>query len=415
MVERKIISIITALVLVESLQALALIAHIYSFIPISLKGPILPGLEPERESFLYIIFLAMVFVLTIVLTALLYKPLKSAAFQQRALKFVYLETLWMGLMLFAFFKWVSYQHPFYNILPLENGRWVYPFFYAVAFLSFLTKIFWAEIVRFWESWEQGRGRRLVTKEKPLAVYAAGIMFAAALLYPNVPLASQVIASWSRFAPWQNFWLTRFFLERGFSPEAIIACLYGLNMIVLGVIFVGAHRYLKNSWLAFGVLMLTIQMTFFHYGTSPVCWNAPQNTLINFGWDFGFMKDAAHLPMFAALRVRQFLSFFMGYAIAVLYVFSILYCWGKDRMAVILSGLGLLLYTRYIAHADVFAFGAASFPAMILSAHWLRIVIRRFFPKQENAVYIALAATSVFMLLTNRVFVTYPHFWMNNVP
>lgn len=191
-------------------------------------------------------------------------------------------------------------------------------------------------------------------------------------------------------------------------------LFGLNAALLGALFIGAHRYFKSFWLSTWVVLLIIQMTFFHYGMSAVCWNYPQNTLINFGFDFSFLKDPAHPPMFMALRVRQFLAFFMGYGIVVCYVFSLLNAWGKDKIAVALSLWGLLTYTRYIGHPDVFAFGAVCWPAVFLSAFWLKALTERFFPKNINFVYAAAAVIALLLLLTNRVFVTYPHFWVTHV-
>ncbi len=135
MVDTKAIGMITALVIVISLQTLVVVAHIFSFIPIVVKGPTLVGLEPERESFFYMLFLGTAFLLTLIVTAFVYKKLHSKRFAHKCLKFLCVESVWLGLMLFTFFKWITYAYPFYNILPLENPRWVLPFFYGVVACS----------------------------------------------------------------------------------------------------------------------------------------------------------------------------------------------------------------------------------------------------------------------------------------
>lgn len=411
----KAVGLITLLVIVEALQLLAIVAHLYSFIPIHWNVPIPPGLEPERESFLYIIFLFIAVLLTVGLTKFFYKLLTAENVQRRFLKYLYVEAGWLFLMLFAFFKWVTYKYPFYNILPLEQGNWVYPLFYGVVALSFLSKIFWPEVDRFSDKCCKMWNERAFPKGFDPCVYVLVTVLMIAVLYPNASLAVQVIATWSKFSQWQGFGLTKFLITRGFSTEHIVLILFYMNMALLTMILIAAHRYLRSFWLAAMVILLVIQMTFFHYGMEAICWNYPQNTLINPSIDLAFLKDAAHPPMFMALRVRQFLSFFMGYGIVVFYVFTLLNAWGKDKVAVVLSLWGLLTYTRYIGHPDVFAYGAVCWPAIILLAGWVRMLGERFFPKNTRPIYAALALAALFLLLTNRVFVTYPHFWVNHVP
>ncbi len=406
------IGILTALVIVEALQLLCMVAHVYSYIPIIVKGPALAGLEPERESFFYMVFLSTTFVLGLG-AAFIFKRLDDEVLLKKCWKFLWIEVMWLVLMLFTFFKWITYQYPFYNILSLENNRWVYPFFYGVVALSLLSKIFWPEVDKVTKKLFQAWQHAVLPKQFTWLVY--GGFFAVVLigLYPNVEMSTSIIAQWSNFSEWRAFGLTNFLISRGFSAQQIVLFLFYINVILIIGIFVITKRLCQNLWLSVLVVVVVIRMTLFHYGMSPLCWNYPQNTLINVWGDFGFYKDPTHLPMFAALRVRQFFSFFMGYALVIFYVFTLLNAWGKHRIATILSIYGLLIYTRYIGHANVFAYGAVCWPAVILSAWWLHACTQKFFKAQARFIYAACVLLAVLALLTSRVWVTYPHFWMSH--
>lgn len=414
MVDYKAIMIITILAVVESLQLTFIIAHVYSFIPIVVEGAQLPGLEPERESFLYIIFLVLSVIFAIGLTWILNKPLTSEHFRRTCIRFIGFELFWLCLMFVAFFKWVTYQYPFYNILPLENSRWVLPFFYAVLGGSVLTKIFWPEVNRHWDTLLKWVGNVRLKERNTGVMYGAMIGCIVLVLYPNVDMTLAIVNQWSQFANWQDFAFTKFLMGRGFLAGQILLIVFFMNVFFLSVLLIAAHRFLKSFWLALIVILLTIRMTFFHYGMSPICWNYPGDTLINFGFNLGFYQDANHVPMYAALRVRQFFSFFMGYGIVILYVFTLLNTWGKNRVAVILSIVGLLLHTRYMAHAEVFAYGAVCWPAIVLAVFWIKYISAKFFAKKALLIFIGLAILAFMALLTSRGFVVYPHFWTAHV-
>ncbi|HLD87848.1 MAG TPA: hypothetical protein VI955_00820, partial [Candidatus Omnitrophota bacterium] len=100
------------------------------------------------------------------------------------------------------------------------------------------------------------------------------------------------------------------------------------------------------------------------------------------------------------------SFFMGFSLPVFYVFTLLSV--RNTVTTIIAAYGLLTYTNYIAHPTLFSYGAVAVPAVLLLCFWLNHLVGRFFLRHRKLVFAALALTALGALLTNRLFVTYPH-------
>ncbi len=393
----------TAFAIVEALQLLIMVAHVYSFIPIHWNVPMPKGLEPERESFLYFIFCCAVLAFMGAAIRLMRKPFADPAQYRTWRNFVWMECLWVFLLLFAFFKWLTYTYPFYNVLPLENGGWVRPFFYVVLFLSVLSKIFWPEINR-WGN----KAHRIWLAFQPSPVhtglaYAATGAFIAGLLWPNADEVLRLVSTMTQFRQWQDFPLTRWLLQGQVRHVDILWALYVVHVAGWWALFWLVHRWLKSFWLAALAVWLGIKISMFHYGLAPVCWAWPGSSWLLQGVGWLPQQGWGSVPMYEALRVRQFFSFFMGYTMPVFYMFTLFWAWGKSRVAVGIAAYGLLIYTKYIWSPTMFAYGAVAIPAVVLGCFWLAHLKH----PSRKMIFAALALAALFALTTNRLYVSYP--------
>ena len=130
-----------AAVLLLSTQVFAVIIYIYSFVPLVWDDSFLKGVEPERESFFYAIFLMMTVALTVLGAKWFLPKLNSPAARSKFKLWLGLESVWCFLILFCFFKWTTYRYPFWNILAFENQGWLRPFFSRFAFWRFSPRCF----------------------------------------------------------------------------------------------------------------------------------------------------------------------------------------------------------------------------------------------------------------------------------
>ncbi len=391
--------------ILEALQVLIITAHIYSFIPIHWPGPVPKGLEPERESFLYLIFLCAALVLMAAAFVFVRPQLEDRSKRRGWMHFLAVEALWLTLMLFAFFKGLTYRYPFYNVLPYENGRWVGPFFYGVVALSILSKVFWPEIRRFFDGFYP---QWLAFTPSVCQRRAAGAAFAAfifVLLLPNGGDVSALSYVWDQFNHWDDFFLSRWCLLRGMGPSRMVFLLFVGVMIFWTALFFIVEEWLKSFWLAAFAVLLGVKLTLFHYGMAPAAWLFPQ-AILRPGVDIASWQGLGNVPMYDALRVREFFSFFMGFSLPVFYVFTLLSV--RNTVTTMIAAYGLLTYTNYIAHPELFSYGAVAVPAVLLLCFWLDHLVGRFFPRIRKLVFAALALTALGALLTNRLFVTYPH-------
>lgn len=408
---------LSALAIVEALQVLFIVAHIYSFIPIHWAVPVPPGLEPERESFFYIVFLLVAAVVMGCALIVLKPRLKTYAAWQALRLFIIVEAGWVLLEFFAFFKWVSYRYPFYNILPYENGRWVPWFFYGTVFLSILSKIFWPELQRFLQDrikvW---LAKPFSARQQPWA-YAGMALFIILVLWPSIPSVLALNYVWDQFNQWDQHPLTALLLRVGLDYRQV---LFVLVAAVAGVwiwVFCFLRRWLDSFLLAAAAVCVGIKLHLFHYGQVPVAWLYPQHLFPLPSWDWLTMQGYENAPMFDALRVRQFFSFFMGYALIVFYVFSALVLlrpWRQlttnFRIALVFCGIGLVLSIDYVLKPKLFSYGVSAVPAVFLCSFWVGQLAQSWTSPKRRAVYALGLAAALFFLMTNRLFVSYPHWW-----
>lgn len=399
---------VTIFVLLESLQLLIVLAHLYTFVPIRWSVPVPPGLEPERESFLYIVFLCTAFGAMAAGVRWLLPRLGSVEAQERLWRFIALECFWLALLVFCLFKWTTYRYPFYPVLAYENGAWVWPVFYGVLALSIASKIFWPELARISAAvWQRAQAFSPTDLHKALA--GAGVMLAlTVLLLPNAREVVAVSYAWDQFNHWDDFFPSRWLLSQGMDYQTLVWIIFAAVMAAWTFIFFCLLRWLKSFWLAVLGVVLGIKLNLFHYAMTPCPWLFPDLTILHLGVDLSLWQGLENAPMFAPLRVRQFFPFFMGFAIPVFYVLNILL---RPNKAVVLLALwGLVTYGDYISRPHMFYYGAVIVPALLLACYWTRTLIQRFFPRRPRAILAALALASIGALLTSRVFAVYSHAW-----
>lgn len=410
MVEMRAIWIITAGALLFALQVLIVCAHVQSYIPIHWKAPIPQGLEPERESLLYAIFLLSAIAAMVLGMKILRPRLKTREEQKTWEEFLAAETVWVALMVFAFFKWVTYKYPFYNILAYEQGGWVRPFFYVVLAGALASKIFWPEF-RAWLSrkpWES-------VAQLPLSIVWGGFtVLLVLLLLPNPKSVAALSYAWDQFRNLDNTGWTRWLLKGGASYETVVVVMCALTLFFWSAVFYVLLRWLNNVWLASAAVILGIGQSLFHYGMTPVAWIYP-HAFPGFPWiDPLLLKGLDNAPSFEALRVRQFFPFLMGLIWPIINVANLLIVpvsniIRRDKIVLgILSILGLAIYTQYIAQPAVYAYGSLILPGIVIALFWANQILTRFWTKQASAVFFGLVIVASIGLFTSRLYMTYPH-------
>ena len=135
---------LSLLVFVLSLQVLIVVVFVYQFIPIPMD-PITKGVpasllqffKPNRNHLFYHVFVATA-ILGQALALYLYRQrLAIADLKGEIRQFLICETCWVSWQLFAVFKILQYDNPF----------WARGLLYAGFAAALLGKIFWPEISR----------------------------------------------------------------------------------------------------------------------------------------------------------------------------------------------------------------------------------------------------------------------------
>lgn len=445
--------LITA-VLLLSIQIIAIVIYIYSFIPLVWSDEFLKGLEPTRDTLFYGVFLSTSTALTII-GVLWVLPLLTQEENLRKFKFwLGLEGVWCFLVLFCFFKWSTYKYPFWNVLPYENGAWLQPFFCIVCGLAVLSKVFFPEIEKFYRQL-QGKGESI--KFPQPYIFAAQFFFfvgVGALLY--IPKPEDIVALSFVWDQWNHLdQVVAWLMKQGwyFSYEQTVQI---LEFIALGYLIALFYfiRFWLQSWMlaAIGVL-LAIKFGMFYYGSAPCIWINPANTFLAHGWDIGLfwglwvvfkkypkkfyaasisagiilvffwfksggIMDLLGLdnqPMMAPLRVRQFFPYFMGFFVPIFYVFSLLLIMGikntqtavERRLPIVFCIYGLMIFIDYLEHPMIGFYGSLMVPAIFIMLWWFKQLVGASNLFFKRGVYLGILVLALGALLTNRLMLTYP--------
>ncbi len=392
--------LLTIFAMVEAIQVLIVAAFIYSFIPIHWAQPIPKGLEPERESFLYFIFIAAA--IGIVCASLKWiKPrLEQSQFRRAFIYFLCLEGWWIFWELFSFFKWITYKYPFYNILPYEDGSWVLPFFDVVLAGWLLSKIFWPECLRFAKKFGAYVLPRSYHVFVDIAVSAFIILSLCLIRIQDALALNFVWDQMNRLDQWSNA------VHMGYGQVIVLFIAMACCLMIGFYLFL--RRWLKSIAIAVFATLVVMNMQLFHSGLAPM-WLIPpswQADLYVLGFD--------NWPMFKALQVRQFFPFFMGYLVPICFVLTVLLNiphWSQSRdrriaSSIAIAGLGIFVF--YIFRPAIGAYGMVAMPLLAVLSFWIKELAQVFAPSVHRIILIALVIIAAVMLMTNRLFVVYPN-------
>ena len=443
-------------VLLLSIQVIAIVIYIYTFIPYPSfwSDPFLKGVEPERDTLFYLVFLTTgIFAMALGVKLVLPK-MSSPDFCRKFRFWLALEGVWCFLMMFCFFKWTTYRYPFWSILPYENSAWLQPFFCVTCAAAVLSKIFFTEIEIFFRRVQAWGAIKPYPRWFTVAAQVLFFTGAAILIY--IPDPRDVTALALVFDQWNHLdHFTGWFIRQGWfiSYEQAIQILVLMAFAYIAGLFYFIRCWLKSWLLASIGVLLTIKMGMFYYGSTPCIWINPANTFLAHGWDialffmllfvssrfpklfygiasffgevlvYGWFKSNGYIeglgldnqPLMAPLRVRQFFPYFMGYFVPLFYVFSLLVITGRKnahnrslmRLPVVICIYGLLIFVDYLEHPMIGFYGALTVPAVLVLLWWIDQIFVSSTLLVRRGVFAGMLLLAAGALLTNRLVLIYP--------
>jgi hypothetical protein len=320
---------------IEALQALIIVAFIYSFFPIpdlefvhKLFHLSLNDVHLKRDIYFYHIWIAVCLGLQGLLMFLYRKRIGEVHLWRSFLPYVCTMSVIALVQIFAVFK----------IYLCGNPRWAWDLFYVFLELGILTRIFWPKFWRLmgwlWtQSWTRTIPRWgyflmdagvifilivLIFKPDLSAVLARmfsydkfyhldGFILSPAWAHHNgLILNKDVTSEYSLMMPIVFDGLMK--LAGGFSYAHAVSIMIGLSAIYYFLLY-GLWRYWIGSFgLSFFAVVLSIKLQFFHWGVVPLIWIYPNATPIR------FLPDV--FLLFFILRFTQGLNLRWLFAAAV---------------------------------------------------------------------------------------------------
>lgn len=131
----------------------------------------------------------------------------------------------------------------------------------------------------------------------------------------------------------------------------------------------------------------------------------------------FLSGWGVVPMYASLLERHFWASLMGFSIPLVYVATLTIVGSliflkkrpkQDLFAVILCVYGLGIYHYYIARSAVTSYYTAGLPFMFICGYWIIVWIQSRPARQHVPWAAAVFGVSLFALVTNHNFVSYPN-------
>jgi hypothetical protein len=309
--------LLSALVVVEAVQALVVIAFFAGRIPVrsDLSAVVLPEwghlLLPEREMLLYRIFIVLVIVGQAAGAWLLLRRSKGKKFfGRKGRAFILVETFLTALLLTASFKTIVYG---------PNHVLSHPAFYAVLILAVVNKMFFAQV------YELLRGtyefltrvenfaslRKLADVVFPLFIvcllfipYPQAIVMRSfvgeqfhhndsyvmgpgwAFLKGNV-LDYDTISQYGLGMPVFLSMASKIFFS-GFSYEGVIQVLIWACILYFLVVYRLLRLWIGNPWLVMAALMAGIKWQMFHPGVFPIVYTYGSATVTRYYFDIFFL-------------------------------------------------------------------------------------------------------------------------------
>ena len=440
------------LALLEALQILFVAGAVSSHIPTHWTVPIPKGLEPERDSELYLLFLSSSVIVFIGCLRWLYPRLGDLFLAKQLRQFLIAEAVWACLMFFCFFQWVTYQYPFYNVLPYQTFGWIEPLFWAIVALSVASKVFWMEIVKGIDGYAN---QVCVLSGRCAKSWWGNIAAWGVLTGLLLPKGDDVVALgyfWGSYRGWNGCVYAQWLLAKGFD-FAHLPFILAVSLITLFfLLFLVFKEICGDFFLSLAAVFLALKVNLFHPGLAPVFLLFPNGTILGHAFEFmvialaltGMHRRVRHggkylllaalgamvywihthqplinglsnVPMYAPLRMRQFFPFFAGFVFPVFFLAGLVWSgyqrWHRsvktidNERLLIICCWGLWLYVEFVLVPMAYAYGMVAIAAIMGAMVMLNTLQRHGTYRVIGIVFFVLALA---LLFTNRLFLTYPH-------
>lgn len=298
------IGYISALVFVEALQALIILAFVYQFIPLAvapaaggIPSTLLKLFHPNRNYFFYHAFVATATIGQALGLYIFRRRLAAPQLAGKIREFLMAETVWVVWQLFAVFKILQYDNPPWARILLYTG-------FAAALLA---KIFWPELKRGLKVVKVWLGQDIPALWRRLADGGIILLLLSAIMIPDgerALLRMAMVDHTNHFNQWlmTPLWayhkaLTpalQFFAPLNWGAlvlvHALVSLAGGLTYVhvvgvlcLLAVVYYTVFYYFLRFWLGilpaiFGVL-LAVKLQMFHMGINPLIWVYPDQSVL----------------------------------------------------------------------------------------------------------------------------------------
>ena len=310
--ERMTLIFLATLAVILSGRLMILLAFIFSFFPVSSNIEFFRGyrvsLHPNRQLFLYHMFVIMGIIFFISGLKFFSQKFKKGDFEYGIKRFLISEILWFGLTLFAIFKMVAYGYK-------PCARY---FFYTVIVLSSLSLVFWPKLdQRIKQLWS------LVNHPSYTQIFVRisdGIIPLIIFLLIFIPTREGALAlifkqdhfrnfdTFVASAAWAVYKGSMLYVDQysqyGFGLPVFVA---GINRIMGGFTYenilliftlcaavylissyVLLRLWLKNLTLAIlGILLILKFQMFNNAQAHPIIWRLPSSSVVKFIFDIPF--------------------------------------------------------------------------------------------------------------------------------
>ena len=305
------IGYLSLLVFVLSLQVLIILVFIYQFIPLKM-APITEGVppallqffKPNRNHFFYHAFIATSIIGQAIALFMYRKRLSLPDLAGGIREFLICEIVWVSWQLFAVFK----------ILQYENPWWARVLLYAGFAAALLAKIFWPEFKRGLKSLKAGMSRDIPASWRILADAGIIMILLLTIAIPDTQkaiLRMTFIDNINHFDQWLMAPLWAY--HKGLIPalqvfnplnwgvpvliHPLVSIIGGVTyghvitvLCFLAIVYYTVFYYFLRFWLgglpaAFGVL-LAVKLQMFHSGVNPLIWIFPGQSVLRHFFDVG---------------------------------------------------------------------------------------------------------------------------------
>ncbi len=295
--------VLAAVSFLESVQALVLVAFIFTFIPIP-AAPFVQKLfplslydvRPEREMFFYRLWILMAIGLQAILIFVFRAQLSDGKMRRKLCPFAAVSGFWVFVQVFAVFK----------ILLWGNPPWARGLLYIAFAGGILSKVFWPEIQRLgrmingrfgqgralhwpwlWDAgflgvlgvllWPGDLGNvlgRMFTRDE--FYHLDSILMAPGWAHLNGLVLNQDVSS--EYSVGLPILLSELLKHTaGFDYPAAVALIVALALCYYMALYMFMRQWLASRALAAFGTLLVVKLQMFHWGVVPLVWQFPSAT------------------------------------------------------------------------------------------------------------------------------------------